>query len=213
MDPCRNSQSVSRVSGPPAKSGRHVYSSCHPPPLPGVNPPEETQLREPGEGEQARGPAARPGPHSSTRGRPQSGLTLLRVGLRIRLTRSRIQQLFQLQSQGLRPRHGHRVTVGAALVKRAARDPRRTRLRTTSGALRGPAFSSRVGNFREARAGGAGRGLASSRALLGWRRRPAKPGGGGVWGLMAASLTRVRQSPGARGRRRGSARLARDRLW
>lgn len=205
---------MSRVSGPPAKSGRHVYSSCHPPPLPGVNPPEETQLREPGEGEQARGPAARPGPHSSTRGRPQSGLTLLRVGLRIRLTRSRIQQLFQLQSQGLRPRHGHRVTVGAALVKRAARGPPPDATphhqRSPSGA--GVQLQGRQLPGGARRRGGAGPGVISGVARLETQARETRRQRGGGGG-MAASLTRVRQSPGARGRRRGSARLARDRLW
>lgn len=47
------------------------------------------------------GPAA---PHVAL---PPSGLTLLRLGLRIRFARSRVQQLLQLQRQRLRSRHGH----------------------------------------------------------------------------------------------------------
>ena len=50
---------------------------------------------------------------------PASGLTLLRVGLRIRLARSRVQQLLQLQRQGLRSRHGHQ-----GLARRRARERR-----------------------------------------------------------------------------------------
>lgn len=44
---------------------------------------------------------------------PQSGLTLLGVGLRISLARARVQQLLQLQRQWLRSCHGHRVSRGA----------------------------------------------------------------------------------------------------
>lgn len=100
---------------PPPKSGQQVHSRCHPPPLQGSTLPRHNFP-------QRKGKKAAPA-HSSARGRPQSGLTLLRVGLRIRLTRSRIQQLFQLQSQGLRPRHGHQVTVVAALVNVQPRAP------------------------------------------------------------------------------------------
>lgn len=99
--------------------------------------------------------------HSSARGQPQSGLTLLRVSLRIRLSRPRIQQLFQLQSQGLRLRHGHQVTVGAALVNPKPK-PRpdapgsgasaRFHSATTGGDLTEAAFRIPVGHFREARA-------------------------------------------------------------
>lgn len=95
---------------------------------------------------------------SSARGQPESGLTLLRVRLRIGLTRSRIQQLFQLQSQGLRLRHGHQVTVGTALVLEPGIDSpgsgatARLYSATTGGDLAEPAFRIPVGNFREARA-------------------------------------------------------------
>lgn len=143
---------------------------------------------------------------SSARGQPESGLTLLRVRLRIHLTRSGIQQLFQLQSQGLRLRHGHQVTVGTALVNLEAEPGQDTPgsdataglySATTGGDLAEPAFRIPVGNFREARAGGAGPHVTTG--LLGWRRRRPKP-----W--VASSLTRVRQSSGARsaGARKGT---------
>lgn len=57
------------------------------------------------------GPAA---PHVAL---PPSGLTLLRLGLRIRFARSRVQQLLQLQRQRLRSRHGHQ-----GLARRRARE-------------------------------------------------------------------------------------------
>lgn len=101
------------MARPPPKSRMLVYSSRHPPKRQ-FSPSEKGRRADPSTSGPLGPTSSRS--HSSARGQPQSGLTLLRVGLRIRLPRSRIQQLFQLQSQGLRLRHGHQVTAGAALV-------------------------------------------------------------------------------------------------
>lgn len=100
-----------------------------------------------------------PGPHVAS---PQSGLTLLGVGLRIRLTRSRVQQLFQLQRQGLRPRHRQRVSLRAAHVNvrpqpghcLLAESSRRETAPQHRSHRAEPGAQLRAGNFREARGRG-----------------------------------------------------------
>lgn len=101
--------------------------------------------------------------YRSAHGLAPVSLTLLRVGLRVLLARSWIQQLFQLQRQGLRPRHRHQPRLHARECAAPARA--RTRL-SRPGSLAQRLFLRRVrhraelraqlrtGDFREARGGG-----------------------------------------------------------
>lgn len=133
--------------------------------------------------------------HRSAHGLAPVNLTLLRIGLRILLARSRVQQLFQLQRQGLWPRHRHQPRLRA----RECAAPAWARTLSPGRVLspRDYLLLGRVrhraelraqlptGNFREAR--GRGRGLSRQLGLC-------EDEGGSAWETkpIVAVQTRVR---------------------
>lgn len=140
---------------------------------------------------------------------PQSGLTLLRVGLRIRLTRARVQQLLQLQRQ--RPRHRHQVSLRAAARQRAAQ------LSPSPGP--GPDGSLPAGALSPGRLlPGTARDRAQPRSSSGPATSGRRAGGGGACVSLRALLGRRRKRAGGcregrRPRARARARARRGLVW
>lgn len=176
---------------------------------PGVNPPETQFSPAQREEEQARGPAARPGPQLRTwsapvrphppPGRPQDPPHAVSDSTTVPAAEPRAA------TPPWSPGHSRRCAG-----ERAAPSPgptfqpggsRRTLLHTASRNLRGR--RSAPGQATSGRRAPEGRGFASPQELLGWRRRPAKPGRECSRPNARAPETRPARARGA-GARRGT---------